>query len=177
MRVYLSSSQFWRPAPHPVAGAGEPGVGAGEKGEHMTVIVGGDLRDLATIAVDRELRGREDYPDTLRSLAIDSIVDYEPAYIAAPSNGVDDGDYAAAAVAWAMGGRASDVTLIKVEPPTPLRGMRAVMNWRQREMPSENFHSWMLHVLKRVRPVNAMAQLDLELLREERGLASCEVGF
>lgn len=145
----------------------------------MTVTIkasqpGGDIRALATACVDNELADRAKHAGTifydsgLRQRAIDSIVDYYPAYVVlAPDNNI-----ASLAATWAMGG----MTGTNLDPAFELRGLRKVAAHIITHWPNDGREK-LIKVLRNVKPINAMALLDRELLIEERGLAGEDIDW
>jgi hypothetical protein len=129
---------------------------------------GGDIKARAVAAVQRELADRTGYCAVKRELAEQAIEAYRPAYIQ-----VTDGDdqWAGCAVTWANGGMIG----ASIDPPQPLYGLRAVLRWVASWKTPEDFDRWMRHVVLMVKPINAMAQLDQELLRTEYALSEKEV--
>lgn len=129
-----------------------------------------ELEKAAAIAVDREIGKRASYDSYLRELAVTAITEYEPAYVRV----TDYSDQMATnAATWAMGGMLG----VAIDPPGRLRGMRAVINWRETVMMPDEFADWLRVVLRNVKPVNAMAQIDRELLLGERGISAQEVEY
>lgn len=124
-----------------------------------------DMSKMAKIAVEREIKGRPDYCCIKRDLAIKAIEDYREAYI--QTSDYSD-QWGSNACIWANGGL---LGLPNLDPPLALSGLRAVLNWRQRELPAEEFDRWMRHVVKVLKPINAMAEIDTEVLKTERGLS------
>lgn len=128
---------------------------------------GGDIKAMAKAALDREL-GERSYCSLKREMAEQAIAAYRPAYIQT-TDGNDQ--WGGVAVTWANGGMLGT----SLDPVAPLHGLRAVVKWAQTWKTPDQFDEWMRHVVKVVKPINAMAQLDQELLRTEYGLSEKEV--
>jgi len=137
----------------------------------MTVYIEGmpgGIKELARITVDRELDGRKSYDSDLRQQAIDAIVDFQPAYVRLS----DYSDQLSTnAAIWAMGGT---LGLPNLDPVIQLRGLRRVANHMSALWP-DDFDRKIRVVLRNLKPINAMAQLDRELLLEERGISRADV--
>lgn len=138
----------------------------------MTVVIKmealGELEKNAAEAVDRHIAGRP-YDSDLRQMAITAIVEYEPAYVRMSDY---DDQFTTNAAIWAMGGM---LGVYSLDPPYALRGLRVVLDWRQGLMEPDAFDRWMRVVLKNLKPVNAMADIDHEILRVQRGISKQEV--
>lgn len=128
---------------------------------------GGDIAAMARAVLDRELAGFRNYCSVKRELAEKAVRDYQPAYIQT-SSGNDQ--WGGCAVTWANGGLLGT----SLDPAQPLRGLRAVLRWAATWKKPDEFTDWMRHVVRVVKPINAMAQLDMELLRTEYGLSEKE---
>lgn len=137
----------------------------------MTVYIEGmpsGIEDMARIAVDRELDGRKSYDSYLRQQAIDAIVDFRPAYVRLS----DYSDQLSTnAAVWAMGGT---LGVKNLDPVIQLHGLRQVANHMAALWP-DDFDRKIRVVLRNLKPINAMAQLDRELLLEERGISRTDV--
>lgn len=138
----------------------------------MTVTIkasqpGGDIRALAEACVKDELAavakgsGTQFYDSELRQRAIDCIVDYYPAYVVLAA----DNNLASLSASWAMGGK----TGTNLDPVTELRGLRQVASHIMALWPKDG-RDRIIRMLRNVKPINAMALLDRELLIEERAL-------
>lgn len=139
----------------------------------MTVVIcapmpGGDLKAMAKACLDRELAGRLAYCSIKRRLAEEAVEAYRPAYIQT-TDGNDQ--WGGCAVTWANGGLLGTA----IDPPQPLYGLRAMLRWKATIGGPVLFDEWMRHVVMVLKPINAMAQLDQELLRSEYGLSEKEV--
>lgn len=128
---------------------------------------GGGSMAMAKAAVAREI-GDRSYCVIKRELAEQAVADLRPAYIQL-TDGQDQ--WAGVAVTWANGGKLGT----SLDPAQPLYGLRAVLRWAREWKEPDEFDKWMRHVVKSLRPINAMAQLDQELLRTEYGLSDKEV--
>lgn len=138
----------------------------------MTVIIqapGGDLQSLARICVENEI-GKRSYDSGLKDQAIAAVADYQPAYVRMS----DYSDQISTNVAiWAMGGKLGVASL---DPVVELRGLRQVAN-HLRQLWPEDFERRLYVALRNLKPINAMALLDRELLLEERGIKAADVDW
>lgn len=148
--------------------------GPDEPGEEtlMTVMIfapppGGDTAAMAKAVLARELGDRL-YCSVKRRDAEKAVAEYRPAYLQM-TEGTDE--WSGCAVTWANGAMLGT----SIDPPVPLSGLRAVLRWVQTWKSAEEFDGWMRHVVKSLRPINAMGQLDQELLRSEYGLNEKDV--
>lgn len=135
----------------------------------MSVMIFGDTKAMARAVVGRALDGRTGYCSMLREEAEAAVADYQCAYVRASEY---DDQLTTNAVHWANGAK---LGIPSLDPPVALHGLRAVLIWRQGQMEPEAFDKWMRHVVKRARPINAMAALDSELLASERGLSTADM--
>lgn len=120
---------------------------------------------MAKQCVERELGERAVvYCSEKRRLAEKAVAEYEPAYVQ-DTDGTDQ--WAGVAVTWANGGL---LGIPSIDPPQPLHGLLAVLKWRretlEREGRGDTFEEWMRHVVKVVRPINAMALVDQGMVQE-----------
>ena len=134
----------------------------------MTVTIYGDIRQWAQDTLALALRDRPRYCHYNRSTALDALIHCRPAYIQLTEY---DDQWSANAAIWANGGLLG----VAIDPPQPLCGLRAVLRWRRTvERDPERYTEWLRHVVRHVQPINAEANLDMELLRQEFGLSAEE---
>ena len=128
------------------------------------------IHKRAAIIVDDYIAARagsKGYDSGLRQQAIDSVANFQPAYVRLSDYGDQTSTCAAT---WAMGGL---LGLPNLDPATTLWGLRAVANHMAAIWPAD-FEEKLRHVLRNLKPINAMAQLDRELLLEERAISRAD---
>lgn len=130
-----------------------------------------DIYKRAAIIVDDYIAARagfKGYDSGLRQQAIDAVANFHPAYVRLSDYGDQTSTCAAT---WAMGGL---LGLPNLDPATALWGLRNVANHMAALWP-DDFDRKIRVVLRNLKPINAMAQLDRELLLEERGISRTDV--
>ena len=143
----------------------------------MTVIINVppvtlDLEELARAVVDKaiEAENLSFYDSGLRKRAIECILNYEPAYVKLSTYSDNLGSLVCC---WAMGMKQG---LPSIDPERPLAGMREVARHMKAIWPKD-WNEKLHKALRNVMPVNAMAELDRELLLTEYGINPADVNF
>ena len=142
----------------------------------MTVIInvppGDALEELARNVVDKaiEAENLSFYDSGLRQRAIECILNYQPAYVKLSTYSDNLGSLVCC---WAMGLQQG---LPSIDPVRPLAGMREVAKHMQLIWPKD-WDEKLRKALRNIQPVNAMAELDRELLLTEYGINPADVDF